>query len=61
MIEDHDEIVLADPAELRLGLLFEEVRIDRLAAQQIDLQLPALVYVLESSTSSPCRLAILRS
>ncbi len=47
MIENDDEIVLPHPAELRLGLLSEKVRVDRLTAQQIDFQLPAPAVVFE--------------
>ena len=47
-IENHDEIILADPTELGFRLLLEKVRVDGFAPQEIDFRLPALMLVLES-------------
>lgn len=46
-IENHNEIIGTDTAELGLGLFLQQVFVDHLAAQQIDLVLPALMLAFE--------------
>jgi hypothetical protein len=47
LVQDYDEIIFVDPAETGAGFFFEEIAIDRFAAQQRDPSRPACALALQ--------------